>query len=116
MRSKSASKSVSLGKNKLSMSDFTRSSKIKSKKLRVDLEEMNPMIIEPQIQPLLTETPNDPNVMFDQTDLPVANIEMNDFNCSIEEEAHELIPHNFNPKFISGLEDCSLLPEYIDIG
>lgn len=116
MRSKSGSKSVSLGKNKVSMSDSTRSSKIKSKKLRVDLEEMNPMIIEPQIQSMLRETPNDPNVMFDQTDLPVANFEMNDFNCSIEEEAHELIPYNFNPKFISGLEDCSLLPEYIDIG
>ncbi|KAJ9153312.1 hypothetical protein P3X46_026762 [Hevea brasiliensis] len=121
---RTASKPQSLGKHKLSVSD----SKPPRSKLKKTSErgEMHNLFAEPALQPLLTVSPRDPNLRFDLAPAVIQDGWTNDRDsCSIsylDEElpgelgSFEAMPHDYVPGLISGLDDCSLLPEYTDIG
>ncbi|KAF6138037.1 hypothetical protein GIB67_042942 [Kingdonia uniflora] len=103
IKSRPTSSKQSLGKHKNSISDSIKSSK--SKLLRtpttVPTEEQHPNF-------KLTST-SPPSNMFNFC----SNI--ND-NLISDTENLEMIPHEYDPSVISGLEDCNLFPDLTDIG
>lgn len=120
------SKSQSLGKHKLSVSDSIKPPRSKSKKTSMEHSEIHSLFAEPVFQPLPTVSPRDPNLRFDLTPAVIQDGCMDDRDsnsilCMDEELASavgsfEAVPHNYNPGIISGLDDYLLLPEFTDIG
>ncbi|XP_011046132.1 PREDICTED: protein PHOTOPERIOD-INDEPENDENT EARLY FLOWERING 1-like isoform X3 [Populus euphratica] len=111
-----ASKTQSLGKHKLSVSESTKPPRSKTRKT---LLEQNEGHAEPIMQPLSVR---DPKLRFDlppaviQDDKDEFSISCMEKELSVETGISEAVPHNYVPDLISGLDDYSLLPEYTDIG
>ncbi|KAG2686940.1 hypothetical protein I3760_09G030300 [Carya illinoinensis] len=126
VRARSASKLPSLGKHKSSLSDSMKHSKSKFKRTSMDHCEMPLLVAKPPLEPLPACALIDPNMGFDPSQpfiLAVGNdnvgsnlLSGRDTELSMEMESLETVPHHYVPGLISGLDDCSLLPEYTDIG
>ncbi|KAJ7976011.1 protein PHOTOPERIOD-INDEPENDENT EARLY FLOWERING 1-like [Quillaja saponaria] len=122
-RSRPAPKIQSAGKHKPSISDSTKHSKLKFKKNSVDHNEMRHQQRELLIQSMPPIPANDPNLRLDlgaPVDVGTDNM-VGDLCFGINDESQEIetfdfVPHNFVDGLISGLDDCSLLSEYTDIG
>ncbi|XWS58915.1 hypothetical protein CRYUN_Cryun08bG0075400 [Craigia yunnanensis] len=124
-KSRSGSKLQSLGKHKLSVSDTIRP-KSKLKKASMEHGDVHNLFAEQVFQSVATIAPNDPNLRCDLT--PVTNdcswvdgvdsdfCSSMDKALSLELEGFDVVPHNYIPGFISCLDDCSMLPDYTDIG
>ncbi|CAK9140298.1 unnamed protein product [Ilex paraguariensis] len=125
VKSRPPSKSQSLGKNKLPVSSSMKPSKSKMRKTAMEASYTHCPIADPVIQPMLIE-PSDSNVRFNKAQPFIPEGWVDDFDCgsafdmddklSLEEEILDMVPHQYVPDFISGLDDCSLLPEFTDIG
>ena len=84
------------------------------------------LFAEQVFQSVATIALNDPNLRCDLT--PVTNdcswvdgvhsdfYSSMDKVLSLELEGFDVVPHNYIPGFISGLDDCSVMPFYTDIG
>lgn len=111
-----ASKTQSLGKHKLTVSESTKPPRSKTRKT---LLEQNEGHAEPVMQPL---SDRDPNLRFDlppeviQDDKDGFSISFMEKELSVETKISEAVPHIYVPDLILGLDDYSLLPEYTDIG
>nr|XP_024935444.2 protein PHOTOPERIOD-INDEPENDENT EARLY FLOWERING 1 isoform X3 [Ziziphus jujuba var. spinosa] len=129
VRSRSASKSQFLGKHKLPMSELTRPSKSKLKKTSMELGEMRNVMAERVFHPLPVAVPMDHDLRFDLNSPIGKDVQIDDLKStsqsdidkefSLETEDFkglEVVPHSYVPGLISGLDDCSSLPEYTDIG
>ena len=124
-KSRSGSKLQSLGKHKLSISDTSRP-KSKLKKVPSEHGNINNLFAEQVFQPVATIAPNDPNLRCDLTlvtnDSSWTDGADSDFSSSMDKalslelEGFDVVPHNYIPGLISGLADCSMLPDYTDIG
>ncbi|XVF41426.1 hypothetical protein PTKIN_Ptkin01aG0279200 [Pterospermum kingtungense] len=123
-KSRSGAKLQSLGKHKLSVSDTMRP-KSKLKKAPTEHGDVN-LFAEQIFQPVATIAPNDPNLRCDLTsvtnDDSWADGVDSEFSSSMDKalspelEGFDVVPHNYTPSFTSGLDDCSVLPDYTDIG
>ncbi|KAK3227231.1 hypothetical protein Dsin_007093 [Dipteronia sinensis] len=123
---RSALKSQYLGKHKLSLSDSIKPPKSKMKKISVEHGETRQMLPEPEFQPVPTVALKDPNLRFDLTPEIIQESWFNDMDSdftscidkdlSLGIESFEMVPHNYSSDLIFGLEDCSILPEFTDIG
>ncbi|XWS42985.1 hypothetical protein CRYUN_Cryun16bG0061300 [Craigia yunnanensis] len=123
-KSRSGSKLQSLGKHKLSVSDTNRP----KSKLKASIEhgDVHNLFAEQVFQPVAKIAPNDPNLRCDLT--PVTNegswaggvdsdfCSSMDNALSLELEGFDVVPHNYIPGFISGLDDSSMLLDVTDIG
>jgi hypothetical protein len=126
VRSRSASKLPLLGKHKLSISDSIKPSKSKFKRTSMEHGEMPDHTAEPLLGPLPAVALKDSNIRFDLTqplipDVGIDNVEgilpsSIDMGLSMEMGSFEVVPHDYVPGLISGLDDYPLLPEYTDIG
>ncbi|XVE90682.1 hypothetical protein DITRI_Ditri20bG0096500 [Diplodiscus trichospermus] len=124
-KSRSGSKSQSLGKHKLSVSDTIRP-KSKLKKASSEHGDIHNVFAEQLFQPVATVAPNDPNLRCDlamgTNDDSLADGLGSDFSSSMEKalslelEGFDVVQHSYVPGLISGLDDCSTLPDYSDIG
>ncbi|XVF28893.1 hypothetical protein REPUB_Repub15cG0072100 [Reevesia pubescens] len=122
---RSGSKSQSLGKHKLSVSDTIRP-KSKLKKVSMEHGDAHNLSAEQLFQPVATIALKDPNLRCDLTsvtnDGSWADAADCDFSSSMDKalsleiEGFDVVPHNYIPGFISGLDDSSMLPDYTDIG
>lgn len=114
-----------LGKHKLPVSDVIKPPRSKMKKTSSDLNEARHLFAEPVLQLLSAVSSNDPNLRFEPTlareqdhwtdntyECPLSNV---DGDLPME-TSFQAVPHNYDPDLILGLDDCSLLPEYTDIG
>lgn len=123
---RSASKSHSLGKHKQSLSDSIKPPKAKLKKIVTEHNETRPLFSELEFQPTRTVGSKDPNLRFDLMPEIIQESWLrdvnNEFTYSIDDEvlpelgSLEMVPHNYSFEAMSGLEDCSILSEYTDIG
>ncbi|KAE8671015.1 hypothetical protein F3Y22_tig00112000pilonHSYRG00202 [Hibiscus syriacus] len=124
-KSRSGQKLQSLGKHKLSVSDITRP-KSKLKKASMEHGDVSNLLFEQVFQQAGRIAPSDPNLRCDPAlvnndDGWVDGVDIN-FSSSMDEafaselEGFDVIPHNYTHGFISGLDDCSILPDYTDIG
>ncbi|KAF9690190.1 hypothetical protein SADUNF_Sadunf01G0169900 [Salix dunnii] len=110
-----ASKTQSLGKHKLSVSESTKPPRSKTRKTL--MEQSGHAEISMQSESVLSV--RDPSLRFD---LPPAVIQDDEDEFSMSWLEKELSgemgisPHNYVPDLISGLDDYSSLPEYTDIG
>uniref|UniRef100_A0A6N2KFJ9 DNA helicase n=1 Tax=Salix viminalis TaxID=40686 RepID=A0A6N2KFJ9_SALVM len=116
-----ASKTQSLGKHKLSISESTKPPRSKMKKTLVEHSEGH-LFAEPVPQPLSILSSRDPNLRFD---LPPTVIQDDEDEYSISCIEKELsaatgtldaVPHDYVLGWTSGLDDFSSLPEFTDIG
>ncbi|XP_022718312.1 protein PHOTOPERIOD-INDEPENDENT EARLY FLOWERING 1 isoform X2 [Durio zibethinus] len=124
-KSRSGLKLQSSGKHKLSVSDTIRP-KSKLKKASMEHGDVHSLFGEQVFQPVATIAPNDPNLRCDLTsvtdDSSWADGVDSDFCASMDKalspqlECFDVVPHNYIPGFIGGLDDCSTLPDYTDIG
>ncbi|KAK8568847.1 hypothetical protein V6N13_106729 [Hibiscus sabdariffa] len=120
-KSRSGLKLQSLGKHKLPISDTARP-KSKLKKASMEHGDVSNFLGEQVFHPAGGIAPNDPNLRCDPA--LVNNDGMDSNFCSSMDEAFvselegfDVVPHNYTPGFISGLDDCSmLLTDYTDIG
>lgn len=127
MRSRNTPKQT-LGKNKAPMSDSVKSSKSKVPRFTITEPnaESHPITKITFSSPKLIRPPN-PRANYDS--LPSVSHAFADddmekinhyqsMNASLmpELDIFEAVPHSYDPELISGLEDCSLGPEFTDIG
>ncbi|XP_052172511.1 protein PHOTOPERIOD-INDEPENDENT EARLY FLOWERING 1 isoform X2 [Diospyros lotus] len=124
-RYRMASKSQTLGKHKLSMCESVKPSKSKTRKTTIESNEMHGLVADPAVQRKLT-APGTSSMRFDP--LPVINdygidafdssspCDINEISVPSETHTSDLVPHNYIPGFFSGLDDCSSLPDFMDIG
>ncbi|KAA8518828.1 hypothetical protein F0562_016398 [Nyssa sinensis] len=125
IKSRTSSKSQSLGKHKLSLSNSIRPSKSKMRKTIMDSIDMHHEVANPLFQPML-KGHSESNLRFDMTPPVIPDVGLEDFDgsspfdmdkeLSVELESLDGVPHNYIPGFIAGLDDCSSLPEFTDIG
>ncbi|XP_059662554.1 protein PHOTOPERIOD-INDEPENDENT EARLY FLOWERING 1 isoform X2 [Cornus florida] len=124
VKSRTTSKSLTLGKHKLSMSESTKPSKSKMRKTTLESSDTPCLVTDLAAKPAMT-VPNESNLRFDQTLPTNPDVGIYDLNSSslfdndeltIETDCSVLVPHHYVPDFISGLEECSLSPEFVDIG
>ncbi|KAA8546716.1 hypothetical protein F0562_003147 [Nyssa sinensis] len=121
VKSRTSSKSQSLGKHKLSVSNSIKPSKSKMRKTIMESTEL----ANSEVQPVL-KVPSDSNLRFDLAPPIIPDVGIYDFDgsfpfdmdkeLSLESVSLDGVPHNYVPGFISGLDDCSSLPEFTDIG
>ncbi|XP_050371450.1 protein PHOTOPERIOD-INDEPENDENT EARLY FLOWERING 1 isoform X2 [Argentina anserina] len=120
VRSRSVSKLPSSGKHKLVFSDPVKPSKSKFRKNAVEHGEMHQFMAEQVLPHFPIAAPLHPSPRFD-LNLPVnEDIETDDLESishsqvaeSSFEESFGVLPHKYVPGLLSGLGDCSLLPEY----
>ena len=123
-KSRPGSKLQSLGKHKLPVSDTIRH-KSKLKKASAEHGDVHNLFAEQIFQPAATVSPNDPSLRCDLTltnDGSCADGVDSDFFSSMDEafslelEGFDVVPHNYTPRFLSGLDNYSVLPDYTDIG
>ncbi|KVH99991.1 hypothetical protein Ccrd_021741 [Cynara cardunculus var. scolymus] len=121
IKSRPLAKSQLSGKHRLPNPEAPlKSSKSKLKKTIIDSNEILP----PNLQPP-SSSPNDSCLRFDSTSsvpdlvfddfLSSSSLEMGNEVC-LDAGSFDLVPHNYDPGFTLGLEDCSLSPEFTDIG
>ncbi|GAY32612.1 hypothetical protein CUMW_003290 [Citrus unshiu] len=117
---RSVPKSQSLGKHKLSLSDSVKFPKSKLRKTSMEHSEIQHSSPEPvSNQAVATK---DANLRFDLIqeawleDMDGGRLSCMDQDLSLETVLSSEIPHNYFPDVISGLDDCSILPDYTDIG
>lgn len=101
-------------------------SKSKFKRTSMDHSELPLLIAKPLLEPLPACASIDPYMGFDSSQSFILAIENDnvgsnllsgmDTDLPMERESLEAVPHHYVPGFISGLDDCPLLPEYTDIG
>ncbi|KAJ4705577.1 protein PHOTOPERIOD-INDEPENDENT EARLY FLOWERING 1-like [Melia azedarach] len=125
-RLRSVSKSQTLGKHKLPISDSTKPPKSKLKKTSTEQGEVQQLSPEAVFQPIPAIATKDPNLRFDMTPPIIQDSCLDDMSSSLhsyldkelslETEFSDVCHHNYFPGLTSGLEDWSLLPEYTDIG
>ncbi|PRQ30525.1 putative DNA helicase chromatin remodeling SNF2 family [Rosa chinensis] len=123
VRSRSVSKLPSSGKHKLVFSDPVRPSKSKFRKNAVEHGEMRHFLAEHVFPPLPIAAPLNPSPRFDlnlpvNEDIETGDMESTSHSQVVEpsfEESFGVLPHEYVPELLSGLDDCSLLPEYDDI-
>eukprot|EP00257_Ricinus_communis_P018634 XP_015577402.1 protein PHOTOPERIOD-INDEPENDENT EARLY FLOWERING 1 isoform X1 [Ricinus communis] len=119
-------KPQSLGKHKPSLPDTVKPPRSKLKRTLEHGEIHQYLLAEPVFQSPHAVSPRDPNLKFDLTPAVLQDGWTNDtygysISCfdnelSLEIGSLEAVPHNYVPDLISGLDDCSLLPEFTDIG
>ncbi|TYI16644.1 hypothetical protein ES332_A08G269000v1 [Gossypium tomentosum] len=124
-KTRSGSKLQSLGKHKLPASDTARP-KSKLKKASTEHSDVPNLHAVQVFQPVSTIASKDPNLICDPTlvtnDGSWTNGVGSNFCSSMDEafpsevESLDIVPHNYTPGFISGLDDCSMLPDYTEIG
>ncbi|PPS01632.1 hypothetical protein GOBAR_AA19014 [Gossypium barbadense] len=124
-KTRSGSKLQSLGKHKLPASDTARP-KSKLKKASTEHSDVPNLHAVRVFQPVSTIASKDPNLICDPTlvtnDGSWTNGVGSNFCSSMDEafpsevESLDIVPHNYTPGFISGLDDCSMLPDYTEIG
>ena len=122
---RSGSKLQSLGKHKLSVSNTIRP-KSKLKKVSMEHSDVHNLLAEQVFQPVATIAPNNLNLRYDLTSVTNNGIWADgvdsDFSpsmdkaLSLEVDGFDVVPHNYIPDLISGLDDCSMMPDYTDIG
>ncbi|KAF4402473.1 hypothetical protein G4B88_012258 [Cannabis sativa] len=126
IRSRSAAKLPSLGKHKLPFPDLNKPSKSKFKKSAENGELRHLPSEQNILQPLLTmAAPIDLNLFSPSsplsTDIQIDGLESNlltdlDKLAPLEEDGFETVEHSYVPDLITGLDDCTLSPEFTDIG
>ncbi|KAK9058759.1 hypothetical protein SSX86_023601 [Deinandra increscens subsp. villosa] len=109
VKSRPPTKSQLSGKHKLSNSETPlKHSKSKSRKSVMDLNE-------PNLQPP-SIFPSDLSSRF-EIEASIPDAVMDDFpTLETDQECFDLVPHNYDLHFTSGLEDCLLSMEFSDIG
>lgn len=123
VRSRSVSKLPSSGKHKLVFSDPAKPSKSKFRKNAAEHGEIRHIMAEQGFPPLPTAAPLNPSPRFDlnipiNEDIGTDDLESNShshFDESSFEESLGVLPHKYVPGLLTGLDDCSLSPEYNDI-
>ncbi|KAK2993722.1 hypothetical protein RJ640_003721 [Escallonia rubra] len=122
-KSRTPLKSHSLGKHKLTIPDSIKPSKSKMRKTTGESSDVH-FLTGPVFQPRM-RVPYDFSVLDDLSPSSIPEVGIDDFSrtpfdaasvLSLETESSSMVPHHYVPGFISGLEDCSLLPELTDIG
>ncbi|XP_074279283.1 protein PHOTOPERIOD-INDEPENDENT EARLY FLOWERING 1 [Silene latifolia] len=119
-RSRSSFKSPSSGKHKLGVGESSRSSKSKVRKLMGEQPDTNLALSDLSLQllPSLSEknpTSTSGSYITQPLDGSFENL-LNDIPIGLDDTDNpEMVPHCYNPDFLSGLDDCSLL-ESMDIG
>ncbi|XP_062112226.1 protein PHOTOPERIOD-INDEPENDENT EARLY FLOWERING 1 isoform X3 [Humulus lupulus] len=126
IRPRSAAKLPSLGKHKLPFPDLNKPSKSKFKKSAENGELRHLPGEQNILQPLPTmASPIDLNLFSPSsplsTDIQIDDLEINSLTdmdklTPLEEDGFETVEHNYVPDFITGLDDCTLFPEFTDIG
>lgn len=125
-KSRSALKSPVLGKHKLAVTDGSRSSKSKVRKVAVEPSEIHSPFAE-MLHPLMpivtpddlcstsgSQPPGIPDGSFEDLLVDISS-DLNEELPIGEASSLEMVPHCFDPNFISDLGDCSLR-EYTDVG
>ncbi|CAI9765682.1 unnamed protein product [Fraxinus pennsylvanica] len=124
-RSSAQMKSRYLGKHKHPVSDSTKPPKSKLRKIAVDATDVHQItagtVLEPMAKPLA-----DLDVTVDGVSsyMPAAETPSFDNNCVFDMDGEVvptldslgMVPFDFGPNLISGLDDWSTLPEFTDIG
>ncbi|CAA2954562.1 PHOTOPERIOD-INDEPENDENT EARLY FLOWERING 1 isoform X1 [Olea europaea subsp. europaea] len=124
-RSASQTKLQYLGKHKHPVSDSTKPSKTKLRKTAVDATDVHQITVGPVLQPMAK-----PSADFDvwhggvsSSCMPVVESPYFDNTCvfDLDEVAPTLdslgmVPFDFGPNLISGIDDWSTVPEFADIG
>ncbi|GFY99811.1 SNF2 domain-containing protein [Actinidia rufa] len=121
---RTASKSQTLGKHKLSICEPVKPSKSKARKTALDLASdiITPPIAD--LQPMIT-LPINSIMSFDLTPPVISDVGIDAFESSfpldmdeywLDSQGFDLVPHDYVPGFISGLDDYSSLPKFTDIG
>lgn len=118
------SKSQALGKHKLSIFESVKTSKSKLRKTTSEYNDITrPPFADLVVRPTITFpadssfdlTPphfTDPRIDVFDSDIP---FDMD--RLSLEsQDVIDLVSHDYLPGFISGLDDCSSLPELTDVG
>ncbi|KAK7278828.1 hypothetical protein RJT34_23866 [Clitoria ternatea] len=120
-RSRPGSRIQSSGKQKSSISESTKPSRSKSKRASVDPSEMHHRQAESSFQSIqpLNDLRFDPMSSI-TNGVGIDGLDINfpfDLNgdSSMEVESFGVIPHDYVAGLISGLDDCTGLPEYTDI-
>ncbi|KAM7467771.1 hypothetical protein LguiB_015333 [Lonicera macranthoides] len=122
LKSRVPLKSQSAGKHKLPISDSTKSSKSKMRKITTGPIDPRCLISDPAFLTTLTGPTEDSNLRFDLTQCSIEEIGIDDSlfkmqdDLALETETFDRVPHDYIPDFISGLEECSLSPDFTDIG
>ncbi|KAF9602898.1 hypothetical protein IFM89_032638 [Coptis chinensis] len=128
IRSRSVSKQQSLGKNKAPMSDPVKSSKIKLLRIGTQPSEEQHPICKLTFPSPKQLGPTDAIVKFDRSLLNGLVLGGTDDKGSSKHhermsegfmpdmDIFEAVPHHYDPDFICGLEDCTILPDFTDIG
>lgn len=122
-RNRMSHKSSSSGKHKLVPADTSRSSKSKVRKVTETAEEVHLPFAEPLLQLLPTIPPDKPSITSGSYPSEIQDSyfedHLIDLPYGVEEEipacTEEMVPHCYNPSFISDLDDYSL-SECTDIG
>ncbi|KAK4749887.1 hypothetical protein SAY87_027336 [Trapa incisa] len=129
-KSRTSGKPQVLGKRKLPLPDSVKHAKSKSRKTNTVSAHIEDSIYEPGAGDLFScfrpaLSPHGyPNLKFDYVDpcgAAVGDCE-DSFNLVTDRvlpsqiETSESLPHDFIPGLLSGLDDCSSLPEYTDMG
>ncbi|XP_043719570.1 protein PHOTOPERIOD-INDEPENDENT EARLY FLOWERING 1 isoform X2 [Telopea speciosissima] len=125
LRSRSTSKPQSLGKHKASFSDLIKPPKSKLQRTTVEPADVDQHLISsPALSSHQLVVSPYPFGSFDlqaPTTESVGNNDEGDMNSSMDDnifpEAQiEGVPHYYDPSFVSGLDDCILSWEILDIG
>ncbi|KAI5593489.1 hypothetical protein BDE02_03G017100 [Populus trichocarpa] len=115
------SKTQSLGKHKLSVSESTKPPRSKMKKTLIEHSQGH-LFAEPVSQPLPVLSSRDPNLRFDlppiaiQDDKDEYSISCIEKELSAEMGTWDAVAHDYVLGFTSGLDDFLSLPEFTDIG
>ncbi|KAF5743891.1 protein PHOTOPERIOD-INDEPENDENT EARLY FLOWERING 1 isoform X2 [Tripterygium wilfordii] len=125
MKTRSASKSQTLGKHKLSTSESIKPPKSKLKKTLADHVEMRQTFNEPAFPPMVTGGPNNSDLLFDLAPAITYEDWTDDLDCdspfglnkllSSELVPFESVPPQYVPGLTSGLDDHILNAEFTDI-
>ncbi|PIA31865.1 hypothetical protein AQUCO_04700010v1 [Aquilegia coerulea] len=121
VRSRSTSKQQSLGKNKAPMSDSIMSSKSKLARISTETSEEYPIskLEFPSPRPVAQNIEYSHLIGHSVCDGDMDNGSypgiMND-SFMRDLDIFNAVPHHFDPDFFSGLEDCTVLPDFTDIG
>lgn len=124
INSRTPLKSQSLGKHKLPISESVwMPSKSKWRRTTMNPSDAHTLIFDSDIQsvvavssdlcPRLDMASTIPDVGSNDV-VATSSFDINELALGID--SVDVIPHNYVPDIISGLEECSLLPEFIDIG
>ncbi|CAI9097423.1 OLC1v1033851C2 [Oldenlandia corymbosa var. corymbosa] len=119
-KSRPSVKSQGLGKHKQLLSDSNKGSRAKLRKTAVESSHARVLPPERAFHPIFGDF--GAKHQFASTSFTELGISDVDFTASFDDElspAREgsgLVPHEYDPDFISGLGDCCLMPHFTDVG